>query len=78
MNSQPTLAYELDDAQDILLTLARCADCADAACVNGCPGHIDLREALRAVIRRVPELARAGDLIEGVTYAEHALEECYN
>ena len=77
-DSQPKFAYELDETQDILLTLARCAECADAACVNNCPGHIDLRAALRAAIRRVPELARQGDLIEGVTYAERAIEECYN
>lgn len=77
-NSGPALAYELDDSQDILLTLARCAECEDAACVSGCPRHLDLREALRAAIRRVPELARQGDLIEGVAFAERAIEECYN
>ena len=77
-NHQPTLAYELDDPQDVLLTLARCAECTNPACVTGCPEHVDLRAALRAMLQRVPGLARQEELSEGIMYAEHAIEECYN
>ncbi len=38
---------QLGELESRLLVAARCADCADARCVNACPEHVDLQGLLR-------------------------------
>ncbi len=45
-------APHLGDLQSVLVSAARCLDCADSRCMNVGPKHIAVRAAMRLIVDR--------------------------
>ncbi len=72
------MSAPLTPPQDVLVTAARCADCAEPACMKACPQQVDLRALFKFIAAQTKTpLAWRLDEREAEDFAIEAIERSF-